>query len=77
MDGICLIGTQGKQPAGKTTRQDSLFTGKHAEFAMRHFLVFVLHVFATDIAGSAIMLSSLTNCLIIFQLHFHQKDDPS
>ena len=35
MDGICLIGTQGKQPAAKTTRQDSLFTGKHPEFAMR------------------------------------------
>ena len=39
MDGICLIGTQGKQPATTTTRHDSLFTGKHAEFAMRHFLV--------------------------------------
>ena len=48
MDGIYLIGTQGKQPATKTTRQDSLFTGKHAEFGMRHFLVFALHVFAPD-----------------------------
>ncbi|XP_015771821.1 PREDICTED: uncharacterized protein LOC107350108 isoform X1 [Acropora digitifera] len=28
-------GTQGKQPATKTTRQDSLFTGKDSEFAMR------------------------------------------
>ena len=36
MDGICLIGTQGKQPATKTMRQDSLFTGKLAEFGMRH-----------------------------------------
>ena len=35
MDGICLIGTQGKQPATKTTRQDSLFTGKQSEFALR------------------------------------------
>ena len=34
MDGICLIGTQGKQLATKT-RHDSLFTGKHFEFAMR------------------------------------------
>ena len=32
---ICLIGTQGEQPATKTTRQDSLFTGKQSEFAMR------------------------------------------
>ncbi|XP_015764067.1 PREDICTED: uncharacterized protein LOC107343052 isoform X2 [Acropora digitifera] len=28
-------GTQGKQPATKTTRQDSLFTSKHSEIAMR------------------------------------------
>ena len=35
MDDICLIGTQGKQPATKTTRQDSLFTSKHSEIAMR------------------------------------------
>ena len=35
MDDICLIGTQGKQPATKTTRQDSLFTSKQSEFAMR------------------------------------------
>ena len=35
MDGICLIGTQGKQPATKTTRQDSLFTGNHSEIAVR------------------------------------------
>ena len=35
MDDICLIGTQGKQTATKTTRQDSLFTGKHREIAMR------------------------------------------
>ena len=35
MDDICLIGTRGKQPAIKTTRQDSLFTGKHSEIAMR------------------------------------------
>ena len=34
MDGICLIGTEGKQPATKT-RQDSLLTGKHSEIAMR------------------------------------------
>ena len=48
LDGICLIGTQGKQPATKTTKQYSLFTGTHAEFGMRHFLVFVSHVFAPD-----------------------------
>ena len=35
MDDICLIGTQGKQPATKTTRKDSLFTGKHSEIDMR------------------------------------------
>ena len=35
MDDICLIGTQGKQPATKTMRQDSLFTGKRSEIAMR------------------------------------------
>ena len=35
MDDICLIGTQGKQPATKTTRQDSLFKGKRCEIAMR------------------------------------------
>ena len=34
MDDICLIGTQGKQPATKT-RQDSLFTGKPSEISMR------------------------------------------
>ena len=34
MDDICLIGTQGKQPAIKTTSQDSLFTSKHSEIAM-------------------------------------------
>ena len=34
MDDICLIGTHGKQPATKTTRQDLLFTGKHSEIAM-------------------------------------------
>ncbi|XP_044175056.1 uncharacterized protein LOC114949013 [Acropora millepora] len=33
-EGICR-GTQGKQPATKTTRQDSLFTSKQSEFAMR------------------------------------------
>ena len=35
MDDICLIGIQGKQPATKTARQDSLFTGKHSEMSMR------------------------------------------
>ena len=34
MHDICVIGTQGKQPATKA-RQDSLFTGKHSEIAMR------------------------------------------
>ena len=34
MDDICPIGTQGKQPATKTTSQDSLFTSKHSEIAM-------------------------------------------
>ena len=34
MDDICLIGTQGKQPTTKTTRQDSLFTSKHSEIAL-------------------------------------------
>ena len=34
MDDISLIGTQGKQPAAKT-RQDSLFTGKRSEVAVR------------------------------------------
>ena len=48
MDGISLIGTQGKRPAKKTTRQDSLFTSKHVEFGMKHFLVFTSHVFAPD-----------------------------
>ena len=32
---LCLIGTQGKQPATKTMRQHSLFTSKQSEFAMR------------------------------------------
>ena len=31
---ICLIGTQGNEPATKTTRQDSLFTSKHSEIGM-------------------------------------------
>ena len=35
MGGICLIGTQGKQHGTKTTRQGSLFTGKHSKLAMR------------------------------------------
>ena len=35
MDDICLIGTQGKQPATKTTRPHSVFTSKQSEFAMR------------------------------------------
>ena len=35
MDDVCLIGTQGKQPATKTVRQHSLFTSKQSEFAMR------------------------------------------
>ncbi|XP_068713671.1 uncharacterized protein [Montipora foliosa] len=30
-----IQGTQGKQPATKTTRQDSLFKGRHCEIAMR------------------------------------------
>ena len=34
MDDVSLIGTQGKQPATKTTREDSLFTSKHSEIAM-------------------------------------------
>ena len=35
MDDICLIGTQGKQPATKTVRQHSLSTCKQSEFVMR------------------------------------------
>ena len=35
MDGIFLIGTQGKQPATKTMKQDSLFTGEHSDLAIR------------------------------------------
>jgi len=35
MDDICLIGTQGKQPATNTVRQHSLSTCKQSEFAMR------------------------------------------
>ena len=35
MDDIFLTGIQGKQPATKTTRQDSLFRGKHSEMSMR------------------------------------------
>ena len=34
-------------------------------------------MFLPQTAGSTIVLSSLTNCFIIFQLQFHQKDDPS
>ena len=34
-------------------------------------------VFSPQTAGSAIMLSSLTNCFIIFKLQFHQKDNLS
>ncbi|XP_015767989.1 PREDICTED: uncharacterized protein LOC107346689 isoform X2 [Acropora digitifera] len=32
---VISTGTQGKQPATRTTRQDSLFTGKHSEISMR------------------------------------------
>jgi len=35
MDDICLIGTQGKQRATKTTRQHSVFTSQQSEFAMK------------------------------------------
>ena len=35
MDYICLIGNQGKQPVTETARQDSFFTGKHLEIAIR------------------------------------------
>ena len=35
MGDLCLIGTQGKQPATKTIRQHSVFPSKQSEFAMR------------------------------------------
>ena len=38
---------------------------------------YLRRMFLPQTVGSAILLSALTNCFIIFQLQFHQTNDPS
>ena len=67
MDGICLIGTQGKQPATKT-RQDSLFTSKHSEIATRSESCVEPTQSGNFYAGKILSFINI----IYFKLHFGQ-----
>ena len=77
MDDICLIGTQGKQPATKTRRQDSLFTGQRSEMSMRfetcveptqsgNFYAGKIHFFIT--------VFSLTFCVTVSGCSISQRE---